>query len=240
MIYFVRLPSNSIKIGYTANIDQRMAKLRAVYGISIKLLAAMPGDRIDEQDTHEIFSCCRFKGTEQFRPIKELINFIGCPSFAGVNPETVKVSGQAKFVIDAVLSKMSRRLLRRICKKFNITPKMAVNMAIHRTADWDNLMQCKDIPDHPILEFLAQMPKESIGANWLDLNGDIDARSGIDWKDILSHSVRHAFPTDVPDKLVLAKMKQLIHRGVVDGCGCGCRGDFTITNKGLAELEGTK
>ncbi len=95
-------------------------------------------------------------------------------------------------------------------------------------------MQAKDIPDRPILEFLAR-PEivDSIGANWLDLGGDI----GKDYPEIMARSVRHAMPPDVPGKLVLAKMRQLIHRGVVDGCGCGCRGDFSITRKGLAELE---
>jgi hypothetical protein len=29
-----------------------------------------------------------------------------------------------------------------------------------------------------------------------------------------------------PDKLVLAKARKLIRRGVIDGCVCGCRGDF--------------
>lgn len=35
-------------------------------------------------------------------------------------------------------------------------------------------------------------------------------------------------------------MASLIRRGLVDGCGCGCRGDFMITDKGrftLADLR---
>jgi hypothetical protein len=43
-------------------------------------------------------------------------------------------------------------------------------------------------------------------------------------------------PPDAPDKLILAKMNKLLRRGLVDGCGCGCRGDFEITDKGLAFL----
>ncbi len=40
-------------------------------------------------------------------------------------------------------------------------------------------------------------------------------------------------PTNLAsEKLILAKMKQLIKRGLVDGCACGCRGDFEITPKG--------
>lgn len=32
---------------------------------------------------------------------------------------------------------------------------------------------------------------------------------------------------DVPPKVVLAKAKRLIARRLIDGCSCGCRGDFT-------------
>ena len=33
---------------------------------------------------------------------------------------------------------------------------------------------------------------------------------------------------DVPDKVLLAKMRRLIKKGKVKGCACGCRGDFEI------------
>jgi len=36
----------------------------------------------------------------------------------------------------------------------------------------------------------------------------------------------------IPEKLIRAKMGQLIKRGLVDGCACGCRGDFYITPAG--------
>lgn len=82
------------------------------------------------------------------------------------------------------------------------------------------MTQCKDIPDAPILEFLASL--DGKWANWY----------GVDY----ANSVTHAMPSDVPLKLALAKMRQMIRRGVVDGCGCGCRGDFVLTDKGFAEL----
>ena len=31
-----------------------------------------------------------------------------------------------------------------------------------------------------------------------------------------------------PEKVVQAKGRILIRRGLIDGCGCGCRGDFVI------------
>lgn len=77
-------------------------------------------------------------------------------------------------------------------------------------------MQCKDIPDAPILRFLAKNP--GVWHNWFF--GD-------------DRDVRLAMPPNVPEKLVLAKMRTLIRRGLVDGCDCGCRGDFEITGAGL-------
>jgi hypothetical protein len=82
-------------------------------------------------------------------------------------------------------------------------------------------MQCKDIPDRPILEFLAKYQEE--WCNWFGKE--------------FERSVRHAMPDDVPEKLVLVKMCMMICRGVVTGCPCGCRGDFEITDKGLTELK---
>lgn len=79
-------------------------------------------------------------------------------------------------------------------------------------------MKCKDIPTLPILCFLAQHQLDF--CTWV----------GPD------RNVRAAMPPDVPPKLSLAKMGQLIRQGLVDGCACGCRGDFEITPKGLATL----
>lgn len=85
-------------------------------------------------------------------------------------------------------------------------------------------MQCKDIPDRPILEFLAS--NKGYLCNWFG--------------DEYERSVTHAMPKPLPDKLALAKMRQMIRRGVVKGCQCGCRGDFEITEKGLTELDAIK
>lgn len=77
-------------------------------------------------------------------------------------------------------------------------------------------MQCKDIPDRPILEFLAKRPE--VWHNWCF--GD-------------ERDVHNAMPEGVPGRLVLAKMRQLLRRHLIDGCPCGCRGDFEINAKGL-------
>ena len=77
-------------------------------------------------------------------------------------------------------------------------------------------MQCKDIPNKPILEFLTC--HGGIGCNW--------------YGNEYERSVTHAMPENIPPKLALAKMKVLIRNGLVGGCPCGCRGDFEITEKG--------
>lgn len=86
-------------------------------------------------------------------------------------------------------------------------------------------MQCKEISDYVILRFLEQNPQR-----WHNWSGD--------WGEgIPSNSVLNVFPPDAPAKLVLAKMRILIRRDLVDGCACGCRGDFHITPKGQAFLQ---
>lgn len=83
-------------------------------------------------------------------------------------------------------------------------------------------MQCKDIPTMPILKFIAQ--HGGIGCHWFD-------------REISERSVRWAMPDGLPDKLVLAKMRQLISKNVISGCPCGCRGDYELTEKGQSMIN---
>lgn len=76
-------------------------------------------------------------------------------------------------------------------------------------------MQCKDVPTLSILEFLIE--NKGIKCGWFDCS---------------EKDVKTAMPPKTPDKIVLAKMGKLIRKGYVDGCDCGCRGDFEITKKG--------
>jgi hypothetical protein len=80
--------------------------------------------------------------------------------------------------------------------------------------------QCKDIPDQPILEFLNRHPGQ--WHNWYSGN---------------QFNVSQAMPKGIPERLVLGKMRMMIRRGVVNGCDCGCRGDFVITEKGVLEVK---
>lgn len=88
---------------------------------------------------------------------------------------------------------------------------------------WDGPMprQCKDIPDLPVVQFITLM--DGAWGTWC-------------WSDKrdMTNSVAPLFPADIPDKLLLAKMGSLIRRGLIDGCPCGCRGDYEATDKGRA------
>jgi hypothetical protein len=90
-------------------------------------------------------------------------------------------------------------------------------------------VQSKDIPDLPILAFLDK--HGGIGCNWYGIDLALEGRPDTNWI-----SVRHAMPPETPHALVHAKMRRLMHRGLVDGCDCGCRGDFELTDKGRAFL----
>lgn len=81
-------------------------------------------------------------------------------------------------------------------------------------------MQAKDVPDLPVLAFLSSLDRS---ATWFA-------------PETYAHSVRHAMPPETPEKVALAKMRALIRRGLVEGCECGCRGDFVLTDKGRALL----
>lgn len=80
-------------------------------------------------------------------------------------------------------------------------------------------MQCKDVPYLPILEFISSF------------NGD----SCFMFEGNFPNSVTKSMP-GVPHKVGIAKMKQLIRRGFVQGCACGCSSDFTLTQQGLDQL----
>ena len=80
-------------------------------------------------------------------------------------------------------------------------------------------MQCKDIDTLNILKHLNKNKDE-----WHML-----------WES--EYSIVPAFPPNTPEKLIRAKMSKLINKDYVEGCSCGCRGDFYITQKGINLLK---
>ena len=85
-------------------------------------------------------------------------------------------------------------------------------------------MQCKDVPDKEILIFLNERKKN--GKTWCC------------WFNGFENSIGQAMPIDTSEKIRISKMAKLIKRGLVEGCGCGCRGDYEITDKGVEFIKG--
>lgn len=88
MIYFLQSPSGGpVKIGHSVNVPARVAKLVAYYGQPLSILATMEGGRSEERVIHGRFAHLRFGRTEQFRPDRELMEFIQRPLLVGATPD---------------------------------------------------------------------------------------------------------------------------------------------------------
>lgn len=68
---------------------------------------------------------------------------------------------------------------------------------------------------------------------------DIDQFDVLNAIDVLTRTREWASRWDIgemlpiwPEKVLLAKLRSLKRRNLVDGCACGCRGDFSLTEKG--------
>ena len=70
-------------------------------------------------------------------------------------------------------------------------------------------MQCKDIDEKPILEWLAEN------------------QPGISFEGFDNY-IGLAFD-NLPRKVMMAKLKKMIACGSIRGCACGCRGDFELS-----------
>ena len=83
-------------------------------------------------------------------------------------------------------------------------------------------MQCKDIPDELFLEAVraCALTQSGWAMRW-DVGAALDVIMG-----------------PVPEKLVMAKAKKLIKAGKMDGCTCGCRGDFQLPEPPVVQGHG--
>lgn len=82
-------------------------------------------------------------------------------------------------------------------------------------------MQAKDIPDHVILG-LVLAENERVPIVLPVFNITLKGPRSATWQYLCE------MLPDVPPKVILAKCRSLIRRGWLEGCGCGCRGDFVI------------
>jgi hypothetical protein len=77
-------------------------------------------------------------------------------------------------------------------------------------------LQAKDIPDQVVIDAVVSQYGVHGGNG---PNNGLASSSLWDVQRVLS---------DYPPKVVLAKLASLIERGMLDGCACGCRGDFAV------------
>lgn len=91
-------------------------------------------------------------------------------------------------------------------------------------------MKTADVSDRDVLEFLSKQ----IDWTFADEPQYIWSTHGEGYS---MPTVQDAMPAGTPEKVQLAKMRALLRRGFVRGCGCGCRGDWVITDKGLDFLR---
>lgn len=87
-------------------------------------------------------------------------------------------------------------------------------------------LQLKDIDDLPILSHLRY--RWANGLQW-----------GTWFRGFENCIAPYVGDGNLPDKLVMAKMNSLIRKGLVDGCPCGCRGDYVITKEGIEFIDAT-
>lgn len=102
-------------------------------------------------------------------------------------------------------------------------------------------MKTSDIPTLPILQFLQRLARKEITHTYGKPgdpggHGSFQPTTGT-MHPGFPHSVINAMPSDVPRKLAVSKMQNLISRGYVDGCACGCSGAFELTARGRDEVR---
>lgn len=107
MIYFAQpVGGGPVKIGTAVDVDLRIAQLELQYGLSLVVLATIPGGHEEEADIHERFAHLRFarrgrrgQCPEQFRPDPELMSFIGVKSPVGVDVASVEAMRAERTVV---------------------------------------------------------------------------------------------------------------------------------------------
>lgn len=95
-----------------------------------------------------------------------------------------------------------------------------------------NLQHARDIPDAAFLDVIeiAGGPR----GQWVMVH---EVCAELERRGFRAAAMRSGQPQDiVPAKIVRAKAARLIERGLMDGCTCGCRGDFELTDAGRAYL----
>jgi hypothetical protein len=120
VIYFVRLASGAIKIGYTEFLDQRLVGLRYSYRGKAELLHAMEGGYETERELHAQFGHLRLGRSEQFQPGPDLLAFMGRQDLASHDHEEIEIQAKRKrprITMHLSLSPEAARRLKALCDR---------------------------------------------------------------------------------------------------------------------------
>lgn len=93
-----------------------------------------------------------------------------------------------------------------------------------------NKIQTKDIPDDSLVELIKSLSGAPVAYVTNDNTIEIITSKGVMLTDICN------LWSSVPPKIILSKLNTLIKRGLIDGCTCGCRGDFEVVEKSKIEI----
>jgi hypothetical protein len=89
-------------------------------------------------------------------------------------------------------------------------------------------IQAKHLPDGVVLRAVLRIRKPY---SWDGISRHPDG-----WLPVMRAGLEAEFP-GVPWKVLLAKCRSLIRRGLLDGCACGCCGSYEITYEGQCLLD---
>jgi hypothetical protein len=82
-------------------------------------------------------------------------------------------------------------------------------------------MQVKHIPDDAVITLIKSLSHTS-RIYWTDSGYANFETTSASWYDI------QKLWDNIPPKLILAKLRNMERRGLIDGCPCGCIGSFTV------------
>jgi hypothetical protein len=85
-------------------------------------------------------------------------------------------------------------------------------------------IKCSDLDDMVILRFI-----HSCRTGCAAVTSDISAVLEVHHEELLKGG-------RIPFNLLKAKLKKLYKKELIEGCTCGCRGDYTLTLKGRCRI----
>jgi hypothetical protein len=75
-VYFIGTPEGPVKIGFTTNVNKRLPTIQVSSPVRLKVLAILPGSRVNEGGLHVRFARQRLHG-EWFSMTDEMLALIG-------------------------------------------------------------------------------------------------------------------------------------------------------------------